>query len=69
VRMLSRLALVSGLAPVIAPVIGSQLLLVVDWRGLFVFLAVYGFVVLVANGLFLRETLPSEARNVRGHST
>lgn len=69
VRMLSRLALVSGLAPVIAPVIGSQLLLAVDWRGLFVFLAALGFFVLVANAIFLRETLPPEARNVRGHST
>ncbi|MFT4284184.1 MAG: multidrug effflux MFS transporter [Protaetiibacter sp.] len=69
VRMLSRLALVSGLAPVIAPVIGSQLLLAVDWRGLFVFLAVFGFLVLVANAIFLRETLPEEARHVRGHST
>ncbi|MFT4030010.1 MAG: multidrug effflux MFS transporter [Protaetiibacter sp.] len=69
VRMLSRLALVSGLAPVLAPVIGSQLLLAVDWRGLFAFLAVFGFLVLVANALFLRETLPEEARHVRGHST
>lgn len=69
VRMLSRLALVSGLAPVLAPVIGSQLLLVVDWRGLFVFLAVFGFLVLVANAVFLKETLPAEARNVRGHSS
>ncbi len=69
VRMLSRLALVSGLAPVIAPVIGSQLLLVVDWRGLFGFLSVFGILVLVANALFLRETLPVEARRVRGHSS
>ena len=36
VRMLSRLALVNGLAPVLAPVIGSQLLGVMDWRGVFV---------------------------------
>jgi len=69
VKMLSRLALVSGLAPVIAPVLGSQLLLVVDWRGLFVFLAAFGFLVLVANAIFLRETLPESARHVRGHST
>jgi len=69
VKMLSRLALVSGLAPVIAPVLGSQLLLVVDWRGLFIFLAAFGFLVLVANAIFLRETLPESARHVRGHST
>jgi len=42
VRMLSRLSLVSGLAPVVAPVIGSQLLRFVDWRGIFVFLTAYG---------------------------
>lgn len=69
VKMLSRLALVSGLAPVLAPVIGSQLLLAVDWRGLFVFLSIYGFLVLVATALFLRETLPPTARSVRGHSS
>ncbi len=69
VKMLSRLALVSGLAPVLAPVIGSQLLLAVDWRGLFVFLAIYGFLVIVATALFLRETLAPEARSVRGHSS
>jgi DHA1 family bicyclomycin/chloramphenicol resistance-like MFS transporter len=69
VKMLSRLALVSGLAPVIAPVLGSQLLLVVDWRGLFVFLAAFGFLVLIANALLLRETLPDAARHARGHST
>ena len=33
VRMLSRLALVNGLAPVLAPVIGSQMLAIMDWRG------------------------------------
>lgn len=69
VKMLSRLALVSGLAPVVAPVVGSQLLLAVDWRGLFVFLAVLGLLVLGANAVFLKETLPVEARHVRGHST
>ena len=68
VKMLSRLALVSGLAPVLAPVIGSQLLLAVDWRGMFVFLSIYGFLVLVATALFLRETLEPAARSVRGHS-
>ena len=40
VVMLSRLALVSGVAPVVAPLIGSQLLLVMPWRGIFVVLAV-----------------------------
>ena len=69
VRMLSRLALVSGLAPVLAPLIGSQLLLVTSWRGTFVVLAVFSAIVLVATALFVRETLPAARRREAGHST
>ena len=69
VRMLSRLALVFALAPVVAPLIGSQLLLVTDWRGLFAFLAAYGIVVLALATLLIRETLPPERRTVAGHAT
>ena len=69
VRMLSRLALVSGLAPVIAPVIGSQLLLFTDWRGIFLFLTLYGVLALAAAIFFLVETQPPARRGDRGHST
>jgi len=62
VRMLSRLALVNGLAPILAPVIGSQLLLLFPWRGIFVFLAVYGALVVLAAVFFIIETLPPERR-------
>lgn len=64
VRMLSRLALVSGLAPILAPVIGSQLLRITDWRGVFVILAVYGSVVLLIAALLIVETLPRHARGL-----
>lgn len=69
VRMLSRLALVTSLAPILAPVIGSQLLVLFDWRGLFVALAGYGVVVVVLAATLIAETLPPERRRVRGHST
>jgi DHA1 family bicyclomycin/chloramphenicol resistance-like MFS transporter len=69
VRMLSRLALVNGLAPVLAPVIGSQLLAGMDWRGVFVVLAIYGAVVVAAVSFFIVETLPESRRHVAGHST
>lgn len=62
IRMLARMALVTGLAPVIAPVIGSQLLNVMDWRGLFVVLALYGALVALVVGGVIRETLPVERR-------
>lgn len=69
VRMLSRLALVSGLAPIVAPVIGSQLLLLMPWRGMFAFLAVYGALVVTAAIFFIVETLPPARRVDLGHST
>lgn len=69
VRMMSRLALVSGLAPVLAPVIGSQLLLFTDWRGIFLFLTIYGVLVIAAAFFFLVETQPPARRGDRGHST
>ena len=61
IRMLSRLALVWGLAPVLAPVIGSQLLRVIDWRGVFVVLAGYGLVMVIVSAFFMIETLPPTA--------
>jgi len=69
VRMLSRLALVSGLAPIAAPVIGSQLLRFVEWRGIFWFLTAYGVLVILAAFFFIIETLPAERRGDKGHST
>jgi DHA1 family bicyclomycin/chloramphenicol resistance-like MFS transporter len=62
VVMLSRLALVSGAAPVLAPLVGSALLLVTTWRGIFVVLAIYGAIMLVSAVLLVPETLPRERR-------
>ncbi|WP_245958635.1 multidrug effflux MFS transporter [Microbacterium bovistercoris] len=69
VVMLSRLALVSGVAPVVAPLIGSWLLTVMSWHGIFVVLACYGAVMLVTTALFIPETLPKERRHERGTET
>ncbi|WP_246081451.1 multidrug effflux MFS transporter [Homoserinimonas aerilata] len=69
VTMLSRLALVNGLAPILAPVIGSQLLIVMDWRGIFWVLAAYGAFVVVAVSVLIIETLPRHKRHQAGHST
>ncbi|SDT10388.1 MFS transporter, DHA1 family, bicyclomycin/chloramphenicol resistance protein [Pseudarthrobacter equi] len=66
VKMFSRMALVNGLAPILAPVIGSQLLLVMPWPGIFVFLASYGTLVIVAALVLVRETLPPEKRGQSG---
>ena len=47
VVMLSRLALINGLAPIIAPLVGSWMVTVMNWRGVFWALASYGAVLLV----------------------
>ncbi|WP_432544272.1 multidrug effflux MFS transporter [Kineococcus sp. SYSU DK002] len=60
--MLSRLFLVIGAAPVLAPTIGGEVLRFTSWRGIFLLLAVYGVVLLAAGGRALRETLPPEGR-------
>jgi len=69
VRMLSRLSLVNGLAPILAPVIGSQLLRLMPWRGIFLFLAIYGVLVVLAAIFFIVETLPAARRALLPHST
>lgn len=69
VRYLSRLALIMGLAPILAPVIGSWLLGVTQWRGIFWVLALYGAIVIGLVGTLLRETLPPERRLRMGSGT
>ncbi|KQQ09676.1 multidrug effflux MFS transporter [Rathayibacter sp. Leaf296] len=57
ILVLARLALIGGLAPVVAPVLGAQLLLVLDWRGVFVAVAFYGALVLALSWRLIGETL------------
>lgn len=64
-RLLSRLVLVSGMAPIIGPLLGAQLLGVTSWRGIFVVVAALGALSLVAAAFGLRESLPP-ARRVAG---
>ncbi|WP_229402395.1 multidrug effflux MFS transporter [Micromonospora okii] len=63
--LLSRLLLVMGAAPILAPTLGSGLLGWTDWRGVFVALAVFGVLLVVVAALGLRETLPV-GRRTRG---
>ncbi|WP_328822484.1 multidrug effflux MFS transporter [Micromonospora rubida] len=65
-RLLSRLLLVMGAAPILAPTLGSGLLRWTDWRGVFVALAAFGVLLVVVAALGLRETLPAERRRRGG---
>lgn len=62
VQMLARLAIVSGLTPVVAPMLGSLLLRLVGWRGIFAVVATYGLFAVLLTVALLRETLPAERR-------
>jgi DHA1 family bicyclomycin/chloramphenicol resistance-like MFS transporter len=65
-RVFALLMLVSGLAPIVAPVVGSQLLTFTSWRGIFVALALIGAVLLFAASFGLGETLPAGRRQSGG---
>jgi DHA1 family bicyclomycin/chloramphenicol resistance-like MFS transporter len=56
-RFFAMLMLVAGLAPILAPIAGGQLLHVTDWRGIFVVLAAIGAALLLAAWWILAETL------------
>jgi DHA1 family bicyclomycin/chloramphenicol resistance-like MFS transporter len=66
VRFYGRLTVVGGLAAIIGPLLGGVLNTVVDWRGLFVFLALIGAGILVIALRMFPETLPAESRATGG---
>jgi MFS transporter, DHA1 family, multidrug resistance protein len=65
-RTFALLMLVNGLAPILAPLIGGELLHVTDWRGIFVVLAAIGALLLLAAWAMLAETLAPAARHGGG---
>ena len=66
VRLFSSLMLVTGLAPILAPLLGAQLLGVTPWEGIFVTLSILSALIAVLAAVGLRETLPAERRSTSG---
>ncbi|GGP54657.1 Bcr/CflA family drug resistance efflux transporter [Streptomyces abikoensis] len=65
-RFFSTLMLISGVAPVVAPLIGGQILRLTDWRGVFVVLTVIGLLLTLVVWRRLDETLPPARRQDGG---
>jgi len=61
-QVMSQIAMIFGLAPALAPIVGGWLLVHGDWRGIFWFLAVLGAVLLAMVWVFLPETHPAQDR-------
>ncbi len=66
IRYYGRLTVMGGLAAIIGPVIGGQLVQFTNWRGLFIFLAAVGAVLLTMALVIFRETLPPAQRSSGG---
>jgi len=66
VRLFSSLMLVTGLAPILAPLVGGQLLAVTSWKGIFLSLSILSALIAVVAAMGLRETLPVERRSTSG---
>ena len=65
-KAMARLMLVVGVAPVLAPTIGAELLRFGSWRIIFGFLTVTGVLLLTLAAVRLKETLPVERRRTGG---
>jgi len=68
-RVFAQLVLISGVAPVVAPIIGGQVLRFTSWRGLFVLFALVSAAILAIANLVLVETLPEHLRHEPGIRT
>jgi DHA1 family bicyclomycin/chloramphenicol resistance-like MFS transporter len=68
-KMMARISLIGGLAPIVAPIIGSQLVSALPWRAIFLFLIVYAAAVWLATYKYLIETLHRDNRRSSGINT
>ncbi|WP_068547867.1 multidrug effflux MFS transporter [Thalassotalea crassostreae] len=57
---MSYVSMIMMFAPMLAPTIGSAILVLINWQAMFYFLAIYAFVILIAAIKFLPEVLPRE---------
>lgn len=61
-QMLSRIYLIASLSPILGPIIGSQLVGLFDWQGIFLTFGLFGLAVAIGCTFFLVETLPKAQR-------
>lgn len=62
-KIFSHLMLVMGLAPILAPTFGTILLKLSDFRAIFIFMALYGFICLICSIIFIPQTHQKSQRS------
>lgn len=65
-KFMTMLMVVNGAGPIIAPIMGGQLLWFTSWRGVFVVLCIVGILLFLSVLLGLKETLPPNRRSAGG---
>ena len=61
-QALAHMAMILGIAPIIAPLVGAVLIQFFSWHSIFILLAIVGFISLCCVHYFFHETLPVDRR-------
>lgn len=65
-KFFSLLALVSGVSPILGPIVGAQILRISPWQGVFMLLSLIGLIMFLIILFYLPETLPIDSRLLGG---
>ena len=58
----SLLGLLLTVAPILAPIIGGWINEILGWRYIFVFMTIFGIILVLISYFYVHETLPNEKR-------
>ena len=66
IRFMATLMIINGAAPILAPVIGAEIITLTSWKGVFAGLTLFGMIMIIGIYFVLGETLPTERRSRGG---
>lgn len=66
IRFMATLMVINGAAPILAPVIGAEIISLSSWKGVFAALSIFGMLMLILIYVSLGETLPQDRRSRGG---
>lgn len=66
IRFMATLMIINGAAPILAPIIGGEIIGFMSWKGVFGALSLFGLLMLIGIYMSLGETLPTERRSHGG---